>query len=267
MEHHVILTLGRSGSNTLRDMLNQCPAVLNFGEVLGDWNTIRKIQRKTFLLPRSDEAFLDWVLYSGTFLHSANAIRTLSKLRTGKLEDVKRVRDLKTFGIKDFSLNFMRCGLSNYLDARPDIKVIGLVRDNVVERMISNAMLGATGVVASTGSGKDKARTLRIDPSRISCLLSDIQTENADLTAMLDRLSENRKHVIRYEDLFSDQDNRRRKMNGVFRFLGVEPVKTAERMVKIIRAPANEVIENYDECLEALRGTEHEELLRGAATT
>ena len=36
MERHVILTLGRSGSNTLCDMLNQHPEVLNFGEVLAE---------------------------------------------------------------------------------------------------------------------------------------------------------------------------------------------------------------------------------------
>jgi len=103
MDHHVILTLGRSGSNTLRDMLNQSPQVLNFGEVLGEWNTIRKLQRKVFFLPRTDEAFLDWVLYSGTFLRSANAIRSVNKTLAGQGAAVQRVRDIKTFGIKDFS--------------------------------------------------------------------------------------------------------------------------------------------------------------------
>ncbi len=265
MEHHVILTLGRSGSNTLRDMLNQSPEVLNFGEVLGEWNTIRKLQRKTFLLPRSDEAFLDWVLYSPTFLRSVNALRSLSKTMAGQRASAKRRRDLKTFGIKDFSLNFRRYGLTRYLDARPDIKVIGLVRENVVDRMISNAMLGATGVVAARGGSGGKTRTLHIDPDRIAALLCDIEAENADLDAMLARLPDHRKFVIRYDELFAEPESRQRIMESVFGFLGVAPVTTRERMTKIIRAPANQVIENFEDCLQAVRGTAHETLLRNAA--
>lgn len=265
MDHHVILTLGRSGSNTLRDMLNQSPAVLNFGEVLGEWNTIRKIQRRALFLPRSDGDFLDWVIYSGTFQRSANALRSLNKALSGNLSAAKRVRGIKTFGIKDFSLNFMRFGLSDYLDARPDIKVIGLMRNNVVDRMISNAMLGATGVVAATNDGSNKQRRLRIDPCRIAGLLRDIETENTDLDNMLSRLPAERKFVIHYGDLFSNQHNRQLVMNNAFNFLGVEPIQTKERMVKIIQSPVNELIENFDDCLRAVRGTHYETLLRDAA--
>ncbi|GGO60581.1 hypothetical protein GCM10011315_35340 [Roseovarius pacificus] len=265
MDRHVVLTLGRSGSNTLRDMLNQSPGILNFGEVLGEWNTIRKFQRKAFFLPRTDEAYLDWILYSLAFLRSVNTLRSLNKTLTGRRTAAKRLRDIRTFGVKDFSLNFQRYGLSGYLDARPDIKVIGLIRENVVDRMISNAMLGATGVVAARGGADGKTRTLRIDPTRIAGLLTDIETENADLDAMLSRLPDNRKYIVRYDELFSDPESRQRIMEGAFAFLGVPPVATQERMTKIIRAPANDVIENFDECLDAVRGTPHEALLRDAA--
>ncbi|MGM0740513.1 MAG: sulfotransferase [Pseudomonadota bacterium] len=263
MDRHVVLTLGRSGSNTLRDMLNQSPEVLNFGEVLGEWNTIRKIQRKAVFLPRSDEAFLDWVLYSGSFLRAVNTIRSVRKSASGERGAVKRVSGLKTFGIKDFSLNFMRYGLSGYFDARPDIRVIGLIRDDVVERMVSNAMLGATGVIESRGGEDGEPRRLSLDPARVGELLSDIETENADLHAMLDRLPQERKHVIHYDDLFSN--SRQRIMTETFGFLGVRPVQTQERMHKIIRRPVNEVIENFDDCLDAVRGTHHETLLREAS--
>ena len=265
MDRHVILTLGRSGSNTLCDMLNQNPAVLNFGEVLGEWNAIRKLQKRLPFLPRSDEALLDWVLYSGTFLRGVNSIRSLRKTLGGKRAAAKRLRDIETFGIKDFSLNFIRFGLSDYLDARPDLKVIGLRREDVVDRMISNAMLGATGVIKTTRASSGGRKTLRIEPALISTLLAEIETENADLEAMLERLPTARKHVIRYDDLFSDQDQRHQTMSGVFRFLGVAPIATEERMVKIIRAPVSEVIENFEDCLTAVRGTPHEALLQAAA--
>lgn len=82
---------------------------------------------------------------------------------------------------------------------------------------------------------------------------------------MLGRLPEARKLVIRYEDLFSDPELRHQTMAAIFAFLGVEPVRTEERMVKIIRRPVKEVIENFDECVAAVRGTPYEELLQRAA--
>lgn len=265
MDRHVILTLGRSGSNTLCDMLNQNPGVLNFGEVLGEWNTIRKLQRRLPFLPRSDEGLLDWVLYSRGFLRSVNGVRSLRKTLGGKRTAAKRLRDIKTFGVKDFSLNFIRFGLSDYLDARPDLKVIGLLREDVVDRMISNAMLMETGVIKTTRASGGGRKTLRINPAHISALLAEIETENADLEAMLARLPAARRHVIRYDDLFVDQERRHQTMTGVFNFLGVGPITTEERMVKIIRAPVTEVIENFEDCLAAVRGTPHEALLQAAA--
>ncbi len=265
MQRHIVLTLGRSGSNTLCDMLNQNPAVLNFGEVLGEWNMIRKLQRRIPLLPRSDEAFLDWVLYSDRFVRMVNSTRSLRKRLAGQPEAAKPLRDIKTYGIKDFSLNFQRFGLSGYLDAHPDLKVIGLKREDVVDRMISNAMLGATGVVKSTGDGAGKRKTLRIDPAHIAALLRDIETENAELDAMLARLPDHRKYVIRYDDLFSDQQTRNDIMQALFAFLEVPAVDTRERMVKIIRDPVTDVIENFEDCVAAVKGTPHEDLLRRAA--
>ncbi len=265
MDRHIILTLGRSGSNTLCDMLNQNPAVLNFGEVLGEWNAVRKLQKRVPLIPRGDEAFLDWVLYSGSFLRMVNTVRSLRKTAAGKRGAAKPLRDIETWGIKDFSLNFTRFGLSTYLDTRPDLKVVGLLRQDVVDRMISNAMLGATGVIKTTSADASGRKTLRIDPAQIAALLADIETENAELEEMLARLPDARRHVIRYEDLFTDPDRRHETMTGVFDFLGVDPVRTEERMVKIIRTPVNEVIENFEDCVAAVSGTPHEELLRQAA--
>lgn len=67
MDRHVVLTLGRSGSNTLRDMLNQSPEVLNFGEVLGEWNTIRKIQRKAVFYRYQTKLFWTGCYIPGAF--------------------------------------------------------------------------------------------------------------------------------------------------------------------------------------------------------
>ena len=131
-------------------------------------------------MPRNDEAFLDWVLYSNAFLTGVNSMRTLRKRLSGEGAHAKPRGQIKTFGIKDFSPNFHRYGLADYLDKRLDIKVIGLIREDVVDRMISNAMLGATeGMAAIHERGTRKQP--QIDRARIATVLSDIEHENAQL--------------------------------------------------------------------------------------
>ncbi|MDA3889036.1 MAG: hypothetical protein PF443_09600 [Allgaiera sp.] len=265
MRNHIVLTLGRSGSNTLCDMLNQSPEVLNYGEVLGHWTKMRKLKNKVPFLWRSDEAFLQWILTSRLLRGAANAERNLRKRREGKPGEVKHLGAVRTIGVKEFSLNFERYGISERILHRPGMKVIALVRRNVVDRMVSNARLGATGVV-KVGEGDDRgSRGLTIDPAQIAGLLRAIETENASLEALIERLPDAAKYVIRYEELYRDEATRAAIMHDAFAFLGVTPIHPQTRMRKIITQPITEVIENFDDCLAAVRGTHHEDLLRAAA--
>lgn len=265
MENHIVLTLGRSGSNTLCDMLNQSPEVLNYGEVLGEWTRTRKLRSALPFLWRSDEAFLDWILTSGAFRRVANAERNLRKRWSGRPRDIKRAGAIRTVGIKEFSLNFRRFGISDRLLQRPGLKVVGLVRRDVVDRMVSNALLGATGVVAARPGSEDRRPRLRLDPARIASMIETIEAENRELDGMLGRAPADRRLVIRYEDLYADEASRAATMRAVFEFLEVEPILPAARMRKIVREPVSELVENFDDCLAAVRGTHHEALLRAAA--
>lgn len=265
MRNHIVLTLGRSGSNTLCDMLNQSPEVLNYGEVLGHWTKMRKLRNRLPFLWRSDEAFLHWILTSRLLRNLANAERNLRKRRDGKRDEVKRLSRIRTIGVKEFSLNFRRYGISERILHRPGMKVIALVRRDVVDRMVSNARLGATGVV-KVGDDDDRGRGgLTIDPTSIAGLLNAIETENAELEQIIARLPEAAKYVIQYDDLYRDQETRAAIMHEAFAFLGVAPITPRTRMRKIITQPITEVIENFDACLDAVRGTHHEALLRAAA--
>ena len=270
MQRHVILTLGRSGSNTLTDMLNQSPQVLNYGEVLGDWTQIRRLQRRTGLFRRSDAAYLDWILYARHFAFFANAARSLGRWRSGDTGAIKRLRDIRTIGIKEFSLNLRRAGLGDYIANHPDLKVVGLVRENVVDRLVSNLRMSRNGVLyVREGDGADvraaAGRALRVEPAEMLRHLVVIEEENADLRAMLDRVPEGARLVIRYEDLFRDEASRDAVLRAAFEFLGVTPVATRVRMRKIIQRPVRDLIENFDECLEATKGTRFEAMLRAAA--
>lgn len=156
---HFILTLGRSGSNALVDMINQNPALLNYGEVLGTWTPIRKAQRRLGLLQNDDDAYLDAVLGNNRVIFAANLARTLGKLRNGRIAEIKRIRRLHSVGVKDFSLNMIRCGLNDYLYERKQVRVIGLIRANPLGRMISALRLQNTGEVSRRkGKGANEER-------------------------------------------------------------------------------------------------------------
>lgn len=233
---HIIVTLGRSGSNTLVDMLNQHPAILNFGEVLGEWTMIRRFQRRLGLFRRSDAAYLDAVLGRVALQRVANEFRTLGKAWSGKWYEIKRMRDVETVGFKDFSLNFKRYGLDDYITRTSDAKVIGLTRANVLDRMISTAFLQATGVVASTSRNANSApRQIRLDPKRVLDQLNVIDRENQDLAAVLDALPPGRVMRLDYEDLYTSEAHTIETVRQVYAFLGVSDMVPQVRMQKIVR--------------------------------
>ncbi len=262
MDRHFVLTLGRSGSNTLRNLLNQNPQVLNFGEVLGEWNRIRQIQMKLGLFKNDHAAYLDWILYGRLVMPASNLARSAIRLARRNVGDIKRYGQLRTIGVKDFSMNLTRFGIEDYLEARPDIKVIGLIREDIIDRMISNAMLGATGIVKigpdDTGSGPGQ---LTIDPGQILTDLTAIENENEILDRILKALPADRVYVLKYEDFFSSTETRQRCMREIFDFLGVAYAETAPLMRKIIRTPPAETIRNIEDCRAALRGSRFEGLL------
>lgn len=179
-QRHFIVTLGRSGSNTLVDGLNQNPEIMNYGEVLGDWMPIRKIQRTTGLYKNDEAGYLDALMSNRHIQWSANTFRSLGKLKRGKISEVKLFRNIKFVGVKEFSLNLSRLRILDYIKNRRDIKVISLERKNPIDRMVSSFRLGKTGVV-STSSSVEHAKTdedFWMDPSSVLSNLEAIDNEN-----------------------------------------------------------------------------------------
>ena len=259
---HVIHTLGRSGSNTLVDMLNQNPAVLNYGEVLGDWNQIRKLQKRLGLYKDDDAAYLDALLGNPTVLRVANTFRNATKLATGKAGERKRLGQVSTVGFKEFSLNFERRGLQDYLPEVPDLRVIGLVRANVLERMISNAFLQQTGVISSKSKQAGAAtRMLHIPPQEMIGRLETIEAENAALETQLSALPADRVLRLDYTDLYSGETRTRETMQQVYDFLDVPGIEPEIRMKKVVKKNPLDAIENREEILAVLRGTRFEALV------
>ncbi|HZV18665.1 MAG TPA: sulfotransferase [Sphingobium sp.] len=248
---HVILTLGRSGSNTLVDLLNQSDEILNYGEVLGSWNKIRRFRRLIAGNSGGEARYVDRLLHDRSVAAAANLARTAGKIRRGAFGDIKRLRTIRTIGFKEFSLNIRNMGLADHLLGQTDIRFIGLVRRNPLERLVSWRRMAATGEVAARTARKAAPVALTLDPATIVDDLEIIQREVDELDALLARIPSERRRVIEYDDLYARPDTTIRIARDLYDFLGVTRMNPRVRMKKIIQRPMAQVIANYEDCRRA----------------
>lgn len=262
MNNHLILTMGRSGSNLLLDLINQHPNLLNYGEVLGEWIAVRRLQRRIGIFRNDDAGWLDFLLKNRMPFYGAQAVRALHQLQRGDRPEIKSRRTTASLGIKEFSLNLQRFGLENYLLERPWLKVIALRRLSTLDRTISFLMLDETGVVAANKRSSNAGRApVTIEPARFVSSLSAVAEENADLDKMTAALPAERVHRISYEQIFADPEAPPTWMNEVYRFLGVDSFEPRIRTRKILPRDPAEVIANYPACRAAAMDAGLERLL------
>jgi len=255
---HIILTLGRSGSNTLVDLLNQNAEILNYGEVLGPWNQIRRLRYLISGGSGREERYVDSLLRSATVAGAANLTRTARKIRHRAFDDIKRLREVRTVGFKEFLLNILKMGLAEHLLSQPDIRFIGLTRSNPLERLVSTLRLGETREVLSRESGGARSVSLTIDAPGLVPQLDIMQREVDDLEDLLAQVPSERKYVLDYSEFYSNPEVTIGHMRNIYDFLGVTPSTPRVRMTKITQRPMAEVISNYDECRRATAGTRFE---------
>lgn len=256
MTRHIILTLGRSGSNALSNLLNQHPNILNVGEVLGDWNQARKLRNRLNLYPDNTAGYLDALTRRSLYMRSMIAVRNLNRLVSGKAREIKPISRIQSFGFKDFvTLLDQENGVA-WLQQSEDIKVIGLVRDDVLARMISWQMLDQTGVVKSTGTHHAGQKQLHFEPEKFLEHLRTVDQETKLLVSVLKSLPSERVLSINYDDLFGSQEGMAKTIMAAYKFLGMPPFYPELKFKKIITVPPAQLIANRQECAKALVGTE-----------
>lgn len=257
----MILTLGRSGSNTLVDLLNQHPQVLNINEVMEAWTPPRKLRDRLGLYRNRTADYLDAVTRPSMLLRCMLGARNFGRLLRGRPGEIKPLRRIRTIGIKDFALFLDKEGLRDWPSQQTDLKVIGLRRRDVLARAMSWKMLDKTGVVASRGKHHGQDGAMTFDPAEFLHALEVVDAENRLLSEMLAALPADRVFVIDYEDFFRDAVTRQAILSDLFAFLGVDPWTPEIRMKKIISVPPAEMIRNRDACAAGLIGTRFEGLL------
>ena len=260
---HFILTNGRSGSNFFVQLINQHAHAMNYGEVLGPWTTTGKHILPHFQKRGGAEAFLDWMLRSRTAMGLGQGYSLLSRIRHGERPHPRLPARLSTTGVKDFFVNLERLQLLRYLEDRPEIRLVVLLRENHLERLVSSKVLDLTGVVASKRSPGADGNFPRLILSAETIIeeLDEVRRENEGVLRIADRHRGPVYH-IRYEEFFSGSPEfQKSSIEALLEFLGLQVMALNSEHRRLRRHSLDKVIENYDELKDCIASTEYRSCL------
>ena len=261
---HFILTNGRSGSNYFVQLLNQHPQIANYGEVLGEWVLPGKYLRPRF---KDSASYLNWLYSSHTAFFAGQLISWRDRKAKNRKTHFRRRKNVRSIGVKEFTVNLKRFDLNQYLEADPEIRLITLVRNDPLARFVSSQLLEKTGTV-STVNGADIGKTesqLALNPDEIVSDLAVIEAENS---AVFEMAYGHKGPVLNltYEEYFaSSASAQNQTLEKLQVFLGceVQPLQSEHR--KLRRRSLAQTITNYDEVRETLLPTRFAEWLDDAS--
>ncbi|MEM7760652.1 MAG: hypothetical protein AAF298_21345, partial [Cyanobacteria bacterium P01_A01_bin.40] len=171
----------------------------------------------------------------------------------------KNYNQIKSIGIKDFSINFKRRRIANYLMNQTDILVINLYRENSLKRLISLEAMQTTGVIALRKN--DKSQKLHLPTDKILNQLEVFEREKNDQFNMIKSFPESRVMNISYESYFADNQQQNKINQQILDFLGVDALAINSKHKKILSSSLSNILENYDEVCKLLLKTKYEKYL------
>jgi hypothetical protein len=217
----LILCLGRSGSTHLQSLLDFHPEIRCYSEPFAPDAT-------------EPEAFVN--------SPETDPVRYLESLEAG--------RDEPVIGLK-LPMNSLRAhpAAIEILDATPAPRLIRLRRANSLALLVSRRLMASTGVSQSIYGGYGDA-TVEIPPEQCVAALEGIEEDQAELDALGPG---HPSFEITYEQLIAGE-----RLVELQRFLGVEPVELRSWFTKLRSRPLSATVSNWNELVEALRGTRFE---------
>jgi LPS sulfotransferase NodH len=145
--------------------------------------------------------------------------------------------------------------LERFLLAHDDIRIVHLKRRNLLHTFISSRIAAKTNVYGISSADAIQKTTIVVDTDKCLRYLQDQQ----QAIARYDTLLRDRSVLdVQYTDL---SDSYESTMARVQAFLDVEPRTLSSSRVKQNPYSLREIVENYDELEEALRGLPWEEFL------
>jgi Sulfotransferase family len=259
MEKHLIFTNGRSGSNYLSNTLNLSPECLNYGEILGEWTIPYKLLGKHFSKDGNTKKYLDIIYKNRCYFELAQLYSIYSHLKGKRLINYKKHKQIKTIGIKDFLVTMERQNCFDYFQQNNDIKIIYLHRDNILQRYISGVFMGLNRTAVSYKAMN--VGTIVLDTDEVLKKLNIFEQETQRGKNFIGSLSDHQVLDIEYQDYFENPNATRRWNAAIFEFLSIKPATEMSEQKKIVVRPLKDSIKNYDELLDAIRGTPYEKYL------
>jgi len=258
MQRHVLINHGRSGSNYFVNLINSHPSAVNYGEVLGEWTLSSRLIRDRLFKDKDRAEYLDWVTQSRSYFFAAHVYSFFARLRSGQRPHFTGLSADTTVGIKEFYVNFERFGLLDYLHKNNDIKVIYLIRKNLLQRYLSLKHMEQTGINKVRRAQSSAAlESLSLDIPEMLSGLAILKSETERLEKLVAELPEERVFRIDYEEYFSCQEEERiRTQQDLQIFLGIKPVRLVSEHKKILGGKSKETIKNFDDVRAALLDTE-----------
>ncbi|PSB05284.1 hypothetical protein [Merismopedia glauca] len=259
MKKHLIFTNGRSGSNYLVNLLNTHPEVVNYGEVLGSWTLPYQIYKKITFGGEPGVEYLRYIYNNQSFFWGAQIYSAWSHLKRRENINFKFPHQIKSIGVKDFSINFLKQNIESFIWKTDDLAVINLYRENSLQRFVSYLMLKKTNVVKvdSSNTSTSKRGKTYFDTKEFMKGLEIVDRETEEQLAIAAKIPSHRVFNVSYENLFSAENNQKCQ-EYILEFLGVKPLNLTSNHKKILPVNLADIIENYDEILPELQASKYE---------
>ena len=138
------------------------------------------------------------------------------------------------------------------------VRIIHLIRRNALDVVLSKEAGTARRGVLHAREGEEVERVrVRLEPERLLRGMTLHERAIAGARVRFKRVGLPYTEVV-YEDLAADQSG----FDALFEFLEVEPAPVSSSLQKVNPTEHEQLIENYGEVREALKGTEFAPLLR-----
>lgn len=258
MQKFILVGTQRSGTTLLRTTLDSHPDILCLGEIFylnKNKNTGSKMGKNL-----SDE-FSSWKQYrytayleQQTFLKRIQSYLTKWKVISEYFDYIFSLNGHKAIGFKLMhdQMKWMP-GIVDYIKEN-NIKIIHIHRENTLEILASLLTMKKRGYAHKSKSSNslDKVQ-IEMPVDKVEKKLDTIYQASMKWKSMFS--SYKHYHLIKYEEYVADRDNQNKSMLD---FIGVDSSeKLTSELQKVNTLSLKDVITNYDDIAERLKGTRY----------
>jgi LPS sulfotransferase NodH len=231
MTKFIVFTTPRTGSTLLVKSLDTHPEIFCAGEIflLGGTSFHRECSFRFWKLPLPKK-----MIY---VLNFPNMWMNLKSF-LNRFFTAKNGEQAKGFKLMHFQTAYLP-GMIDYIKNN-DVKVILLLRENLLKNTLSDLRARQTGVYHNSGKGAEKLPRFRVDLELLGKKMAEINDINKQLeqaTASMNRLK------VAYEDF----DNWDATISKILNFLNVKDIPLTPVSKKLNPDKLEDMMENYDE--------------------